>query len=186
MSSEEARIVPSFEEGEGTMAEFLCDGCEHTKAIEFRNYKPGDILRGVVLCSACGEQTFFEMKGTVLSFIPGKYLIIPPSPNVPQDSREKFTEAKLCYFAAALRATAVMQRASLESALNEKGFTKGTLEERIDNALANGDIKKREYTLAHGTRLIGNESIHQAKDINPAEVQPIFGALTQILNKLFE
>lgn len=185
MHAGETRIVPSLEKEGGTMAEFLCDGCGHTKAVEFRNYKPGDKLRGVVLCKGCGQQTFFEMKETILSFVPGKQLIIPPTPNVPQDSREKFMEAKLCYFSLAFRAAAVMLRASVESALAEKGYRRGRLELRIKRAKHYGVIDEQDYTLAHGSRLIGNRAIHTSSDIKPAQIQTLFGAVTEILDKLF-
>lgn len=185
MNDRKVRIVPSLKEKEGAMAEFCCIKCNKIKNVLFQNFLEGDRLRGVVFC-ACGGQTVFETIEQTLSFISSReYPFSSPNPNVPQDARQKFTEAELCYFAPALRAAAIMLRASLESALTEKGIVKGTLDERIERALSDGVISKREYTLAHGTRLVGNDSVHQSSDIKTVEVQGLFGAVTQILDKLF-
>jgi ssDNA-binding Zn-finger/Zn-ribbon topoisomerase 1 len=177
-------IIALKKEGEHEMAEFRCPKCGHVKGIYFQNYKTNDVLRGIVYCS-CGGQALFEMKEQVLSFVSEKDIFPSLNQSVPQDTQDRFMEAKLCYFAPALRATAVMQRACLELALTEKGFNKGTLEERVEDALKKGQIEKQQYLLAHGTRLVGNDAIHTSKVISPASVLAAFGALSEILNSLF-
>ena len=180
-------IIALRKKGGQEMAQFRCIKCGSIKDVYLQAYMPFtpeiDKLRGVDFCK-CGGQTAFELIGNVLTFIASKEQFIPPN-NPPKDAAERFSEAKLCYFAQALRATAVMLRSSLELSLKEKGIAKGTLEEKIDDALAKTFISKREYTLAHATRLIGNDSIHEAENINLVEVESLFGAVTQITNKLF-
>ena len=177
-------IIALEEKGGQKMAEFPCSRCSCIKNIGFGNYKDKDVLRGVVFCE-CGEQTIFEMERNFLSFLPGKMASISHNPNIPEDARQKFTEARLCFFAPAPRAAAIMLRASLESALTERGITARTLELQIDKSLENDVIGKREYTLAHGTRLVGKEAVHKSTETKPAEVLGIFGAVIQILDKVY-
>lgn len=175
-------ITKNGEEQE--MAQIRCVQCQDVKDVFLRSLHDDEILRGVILCP-CGGKTSFELKGNVLSFIASKDFPISDPKHLPNDARERFSEAKLCYFGLALRATAVMLRATVESALKEKGIIKGKLEEKIDVALKQNIISQREYTLAHGTRLVGNESIHDATIITLAEIQGLFGAVAQIMDKIF-
>lgn len=80
-----------------------------------------------------------------------------------------------------------MARSSIERGLSAKGYDKGTLEQRIEAAHKAdkkiiGDV---DLALAHGTRLIGNDAIHEAQTIAPVEVEGALGATVQILNKMF-
>jgi len=110
---------------------------------------------------------------------------ISHNPNIPNDARQKFTEARLCFFAPAPRAAAIMLRASLESALNERDITARNLDKQVEKALEKGVIGQREYAMAHGTRLVGGEAVHKSVEIKPAEVLGIFGAVIQILDKVY-
>lgn len=161
-----------------------CTGCGHTKSVDNGNYKPEDIFRGTIHC-ACGAVTFFELNENTMTFISGKYPFGSPHLGVPKDASDRLEEAKVCYFSGALRASAVMARSALEQGLSAKGFNKGVLEKRIEEAHDKKLIGDTEMALAHGTRLIGNNSIHEAQDIAPIEVEGVLGATIQILNKIF-
>jgi hypothetical protein len=78
-----------------------------------------------------------------------------------------------------------MLRAVVESALKEKGITNWGLEDKIKEALKRKIITEQEGTLAMGTKLIGDDSIHKASVIKLVEVQGLFGAVVQIVDKVF-
>ena len=146
----------------------------------------GDVLRGILTCGDCGEKSVFELKdGYALTDLPGKDILLELNRNAPTQSREMYEEARLCFFGAALRAAAVMGRACLEQALVKKGYTKGKLEEKIDEAKKKGDLYDREVGLAHSSRLVGNDAIHEAKDIIPACLLAALAASATITNHLF-
>jgi hypothetical protein len=105
--------------------------------------------------------------------------------NAPDGAKEMYEQARLCIFGTAYRAAAVMGRASLEQALIARNFTSGLLEEKIDSAKANGTIGNREFSMAHGSRLIGNDAIHKDKVVTPAYLQNALSSAATIVNHLF-
>ena len=167
------------------MVQILCTNpdCRNVKRLEFQNYKPHDTLRAVIACS-CGEQIFFEMDECYLTFVSGKQ-IGGLSTSIPQGTRDRFVEAKLCFFSAALRASTVMARSSVESALDAKKFTAATLDDCIEEAHNQKVLGEEEYLLAHGARLVGNRAIHKEPNIRPEHAESLLVATVQILNALF-
>jgi hypothetical protein len=167
--------------------EFIkCSKCGSIKGVDSHNLSKDEIFRGTIYCR-CGETIFFELEGSIITFVTGKHPFGGINRNVPEDASDRLAEAKLCYFSGALRASAVMARSSIERGLSAKGYDKGKLEQRIE-AAHNDDkniIGDVELALAHGTRLIGNDAIHEAQTIAPVEVEGALGATVQILNKMF-
>lgn len=171
------------------MAELRCINCgaEYDANLTCRRAGAKYKLRGVIFrqCGDCDGRTAFELDRNIISFISSKDYPFAAPKNAPEDAKAKFEEAGLCYFAMALRATVVILRASVESALREKGVVKGSLDDKIREALKNDLIDQRVFAIAHGARLVGNESIHEAKTVDLVEVQALFGATAQIINKLY-
>jgi hypothetical protein len=150
------------------------------------NWLYKDVLRCVLTCGKCEKKTVFQLEGGYgLTYLPGKDILVELNLKAPADSQEMYEQARLCFFGAAYRAAAVMGRACLEQALVGKGFVTGKLEEKIDEAKKKGILGNREYALAHGSRLVGNDSIHEAKDITQAHLLAALAAGATVVNHLW-
>jgi hypothetical protein len=133
----------------------------------------------------CNADTLFELTRNAITFYPGSDTLIELNVTAPDGAKEMYEQARLCIFGTAYRAAAVMGRASLEQALVAKNFTSGLLEEKIDAAKAKGTIGNREFSMAHGSRLIGNDAIHKDKEVTPAYLLNALASAATIVNHLF-
>ena len=190
--SDESKLEPHPNKEVAPMLKLACDGCGRTREIDLPwpfdgryDPRPGDIIRGALVCSHCGGRSPFELREDTLTFKPGKQLVAPLSANAPDSVRDRYTEAEICLHAAAYRAAAVMARAAVEEGLKEIGFTERSLDDRIDEALKQGKIGKEEYSVAHGSRLIGNDAIHDAETVSPGEIPAVLAAAAKVVNHIF-
>ena len=181
-------LATSSENKEEDVMELPCPKCGHAKMVGFERNQghDNDRLRGLIKCE-CGGEIIFEMKPpTTITFFPGEtYMLVFPNSSVPNDAFERFSEARICFFAAAPKAATVMLRSSVESALKVKGYTTGSLNDKINKAVQKKDITKRTNIFAHGSRLLGNMVIHEDIDVSLGESQMMFEVVRKILNELF-
>jgi hypothetical protein len=190
MTTKRSDKLPSPEDKEVTeMPDIACDWCDHSRVVdlEWGMYKvrPGDIIRGLLVCSNCGGRSPFEIRERTITFKPGRQLLTRLNDTVPADVGERYDEAALCLYAAAYRAAAVMSRAAVEQALVNNGITSGTLENKIDEALRQGIIGKEQHSIAHGSRLIGNDAVHKGASVSPGEVPAVLSAAANLINHVF-
>ena len=175
-------------EGED-MAELVCDHCGQTRTLEMRHssHLPGevDILRGTLTCRSCGGKTIFGMQGNAINFYPTKGAYGELSQTIPPKVRHRFLDAELAFYGGSLGGAVAMARSTVEVALEQRGFTQGTLEDQIDAAEAAGALDKTQSMLAHGSRLAGNDALHRAETIEPGAVPPALSASISIANHLF-
>ena len=169
------------------MPRIACDWCGRSREVDMRfsSYSggpPGDILRGIFVCSSCNGRSPFELQEETITFKPGRQLLTPLNDNVPEDVRERYVEAELCLYAAAYRGAAVMGRSAVEQALRNRGLNQRRLEDQIDEALKQGIIGNEQKSIAHGSRLIGNGAVHAADSISPGDVPAVLSAAASLIN----
>lgn len=85
----------------------------------------------------------------------------------------------------ARRGAAVMARATVEDALDTRGVRERELRQSIDVAKTRDLLGDTEVSIAHGSRLVGNNAIHQADRIELGEVPPVLSAAALIVNHLY-
>ena len=120
-------------------------------------------------CSVCG--------GVVLGFAPAsnphKGEVYPrlslPHEAIPERAREYLRQAQETYFQPA--ASIAMSASAIDSMLKAKGYKKGTVYERIDQAAADHIITDDMAKWGHQVRLDGNDQRH-ADENAPLPTQP--------------
>jgi Domain of unknown function (DUF4145) len=120
-------------------------------------------------CSVCG--------GVVLGFAPAsnphKGEVYPrlslPHEAIPERAREFLRQAQETYFQPA--ASIAMSGSAIDSILKAKGYKKGTLYERIDQAAADHIITDDMAKWGHQIRLDGNDQRHHAEENAPLPTQ---------------
>lgn len=172
------------------MATLLCDHCGSSLQLNYqrRIYHEGagaDSIQGVLICRKCGKKTIFGMTDDAISFYPSKVAYGALSANTPQDVRDIFVDAELCFYGMGFRGAVAVSRACVEAGLSHKGITQGVLEQRIDEAKAKDILTETEYMLAHGSRLAGNAALHRAVIIAPSDIPAVLSAVVSIINHLF-
>lgn len=197
VQGEETRLPATIELEVEEMAQIPCAWCgfNHRAIGQTASFSSGspaagvlhqDVLRCVLTCGKCGAKTVFQLEdGYALSYLPGRDILLELNQSVPAEAKEMYEEARLCFFGTALRASAVMGRACLEQALVNNGYTNGTLENKIDEAKKKGDLGDREYGLAHSSRLVGNDAIHEATEVTQPYLLAALAAAATITNHLF-
>ena len=171
------------------MPEILCDHCGSSRLLRYRSSRLAadrrDSIYGVLTCRKCQKKTIFGMIDDAISFYPSEAAYGVLSVNTPQDVRDIFVDAELCFYGMGFRGAVAVSRACVEAGLSHKGITKGTLEKRIDDAKAEDILTETEYMLAHGSRLAGNAALHKATIIVPSDIPAVLSAAVGIINHLF-
>ena len=190
MSGEQLdKLLPPQEEV-AKMPYVGCDWCDRSRLLDIQWNSayppPGDIVRGVFVCSECDRSSPFALRESTITFKPGRQRITPLNAGVPKRVEEFYVEAELCLYAVAYRAAAAMARATVEQVLEEAGLTDRTLDDRINRARDQEIIGQEEHTLAHGSRLVGNDALHEAETISAGEVSAALSVAARIVNHIFK
>jgi hypothetical protein len=172
------------------MAEILCDHCDSSRLLNYQRKmwvsgEGSDSIHGVLTCRQCKKKTIFGMTNDAISFYPSKAAYGALSVNTPQDVRDRFVDAELCFYGMGFRGAVAVSRACVEVGLSHKGITQGHLEQRIDEAKGRDILTETEYMLAHGSRLAGNAALHKATAIAPSDIPAVLSAVVGIMNHLF-
>ena len=183
-----AKLPPEDERRVRYMAQLVCQNCGKERELTVVHHEhlrddAADIIRGVLTCFACNQRTPFGMRNNAINFYPAGQLGTF-TPNVPEIVKDMWLDAELCLYGAGFRGAVAMARATVEEALEQRGF-KGTLEDQIKAALAKGALTDREGMLAHGSRLAGNAALHKEASLDISIVPTALGAAVQIANHLF-
>ena len=183
--------IASKKKGVKKMAEILCDNCGCIRllsyhAIHHTSGEGSDSIYGILTCRRCGHKTIFGMTNDAVSFYPSKKAYGELSENTPQNVRDMFVDAELCFYGMGFRGAVAVSRACVEAGLSHKGITQGKLEERIDEAKSKNILTNTQYMLAHGSRSVGNAALHRAANIAPSDVPTVLSAVVGIINHLFK
>ena len=115
------------------------------------------------------------------------YPIAPPRtlPDIaPLSVRSLFEEASVAETAGALRGAAGLLRATVETLLNERGFTQGPLFDKIEKLRdqgVDGDIVDD----LHEARFLGNDSLHDGVTFAPEEVGDVAALISDAIDQLY-
>jgi len=191
MISRLVKLLLTKRKGVKKMAEVLCDHCGFSRQLNYlcRSVISGegsDSIYGVLTCRKCKQKTIFGMTDNAISFYPSKAAYGALSVNTPQDVKDMFVDAELCFYGMGFRGAVAVSRACVETGLSHKGITQGYLEQRIDEAKGKDILTETEYMLAHGSRLAGNAALHKATIIAPSDVPAVLSAVVGIINHLFQ
>ena len=122
----------------------------------------------ILKCSGCGRAGLAKFhdsgngaSAVLESFHPRALAKAPLPAGVPEGVEKEYREAELCASVEAWRAASAMLRSTLEKALKANGYAKGTLQQEIDDAGADGVITSARKHKAHDDiRVLGNEVVH--------------------------
>jgi len=145
-------------------------------------------------CSGCGRAGLSELhkqgKNTydLGSFHPRALATAALPQTVPDGIKKEFREAELCASVEAWRAASALVRSTLEKTLKINGYTKGTLEAKIDEASADGVITAARKQKAHDDiRVLGNEVVHDDwREVTEEEVELALHYAQRILEDLYD
>ena len=122
----------------------------------------------ILQCSGCGRAGLAKFhdsgngpSAVLESFHPRALAKAPLLVGVPEGVEKEYREAEVCASVEAWRAASAMLRSALEKALKANGYAKGTLQQKINDAAADGVITSARRQKAHDDiRVLGNEVVH--------------------------
>jgi len=125
---------------------------------------------------------------TLASFHPHALETAKLPPDVPEGVGKEYREAELCASVGAWRGASALVRSVLEKTLRINGYTKGSLQQRIDDAAADGVITTARSKKAHeDIRVLGNEVVHDEwRAVDRAEVETGLHYAQRILEDLYD
>jgi hypothetical protein len=150
----------------------------------------------ILRCSGCGRAGLakFHDAGSAApppvleSFYPRALAAAPLPAAVPEGVSNEYREAELCASVEAWRAASALIRSALEKALKANGYSKGTLEKRIDEAATDGVITAARSQRVHeDIRVLGNEVVHDEwRAVDASEVQAALHYAQRLLEDLYD
>ncbi len=168
-----------------------CSGCGRAMEINIgqqvvwsgpnQSSNPRKII-GSAICRECKAGTGFEIVDNLINYVSGKssYGIINSS--LSEIVKTLFSEAEMCFRNGSPDAAVAMCRSSIDIALTEKGISGGNLYNKIENAKK--VLSDIEIGLAHASRLVTNDAIHNGELMALSDIPSILSATVRILNKL--
>jgi hypothetical protein len=110
------------------------------------------------------------------------------SSDIPSDIANVFAEAVITLSANCPRASAVMSRRTLEAITVEKGETKGTLAERLNNLGTKGVLHPTLSDWAKEVRLVGNAGAHfdPIEKVTIDDARQLVSFIRELLKYLYE
>ena len=130
-------------------------------------------------CAGCGRGGIAKIhcnnsvhEGALEAFYPMAIEHAKIPSGVPEGILKEYREAELCASFGAWRAASALLRSTLEKTLKANGYSKGTLEGKIDEAAKDGIITGGRRKKAHDDiRVLGNDMLHEAwREITEDEV----------------
>jgi hypothetical protein len=153
------------------------------------------ILYKLLRCAGCGRGGIATIhdKGRVVdgvleAFYPVSVENVKISSQVPEKIVAEFRQAELCASFGAWRAASAMLRSALEKTLNESGYIKGTLKDKIDKAAADAVITDARRKRAHqDIRVLGNDVLHDEwREVEEEEVNASHHYTQRILEDFYD
>lgn len=160
---------------------------------EYEGQPFGRVVFKLLRCSRCGRGGVAKIHDQVSapkleSFYPRAVNTATLPSGVPDGVLKEYREAELCASVEAWRAASALLRSALEKTLKANGYQKGTLQQRIDEAAADGVITAARKQKAHDdVRVLGNEVVHDDwRAVTEDEVQSALHYVQRILEDLYD
>ena len=135
------------------------------------------------ICNFCKEPVFVKNQGEIVYPNP---LPTPSDQSIPDHIRTDLDEAKQCFSVNAFRACAVMARRAIQSAVMDKGASKGTLVAQINELEAQGEITRDLKEWATAVRWVGNDAAHPNKEpVGKDDAEAVLKLAEQFLNVIY-
>jgi hypothetical protein len=152
------------------------------------------IMYRLLACSGCGRGGLAKFHdsgrgpGTLESFFPRSVESASLPESVPAGIVNEYREAELCASVEAWRAASALLRSTLEKTLKASGYTKGSLQQKIDDASGDGVITAARKQKAHDDiRVLGNEVVHDEwRQVTEEEVEVASHYAQRILEDLYD
>lgn len=170
----------------------FCPNCKQRTNLIHRADYPININYQYEICECNGCDFFFLVKrfrsdDRILEIWP-KTLPESVDEKIPENIRQDFTEAYLCFSVGAYRACAVMARRALQNLCIEKGAKKDAkLEQQIDFLQSKGIITVELQNWAHEVRMVGNDGAHpnQHELVGESDARDILDLLKQFCQVMY-
>ena len=149
----------------------------------------------ILRCSGCGRAGLAKFhdggggQSAVLeSFHPRALARATLPAGVPEGVEKEYREAEVCASVEAWRSASALLRSTLEKTLKGNGYTKGTLQQKIDEAAADGVITAARKQKAHDDiRVLGNEVVHDdSRSVSEDEVVSALHYAQRVLEDLYD
>jgi hypothetical protein len=174
----------------GDYGSLLTDGSH-----PFKNSQYARIHWRLLRCSGCsraGLAKFHDngnaQSAVLESFHPRALASAGLPTAVPDGIAREYREAELCASVEAWRAASALLRSTLEKTLKANGYTKGSLQQKIDDAANDGIITSARRQKAHDDiRVLGNEVVHDDwRPVDEGEVQAALHYAQRILEDFYD
>lgn len=108
--------------------------------------------------------------------------------DVPDGIAREYREAEDCAAIGATRAASALFRSTLEKTLKANGYTRGTLEAKIDEAAGEGAITASLQEAVHeDVRVLGNDVLHDKwREVTPEEVVDSHRYVQRVLEAFYD
>lgn len=128
------------------------------------------------------------LQGTLEDFYPISIQSASIPTDVPPGIATEFREAERCESYGTYRASSALYRSTLEKALKANGYNKGSLEDKIDLAAADGVITEARRKRAHeDIRVLGNDVLHDEwRQVTEQEVAAAHQYTARILEDFYD
>lgn len=164
------------------------------KQHEFNDQTFSRIHWRILRCSGCGRAGLAKfhdngrLPAILESFYPRALSSAPFPRAVPDGIVKEYREAEVCASVEAWRAASALLRSTLEKALKANGYSKGSLQAKIDEAAADGVITAARSQKAHeDIRVLGNEVVHDEwRQVTEDEVQSALHYAQRVLEDLYD
>ena len=165
------------------------------KPHQFKKQNFRRILYVLVRCAGCGRGGLAKIHdngrvvdGVLEAFLPVSVENVKIPDNVPEKITAEFREAELCASFGALRAASAMLRSALEKTLEENGYKRGVLRDKIDEAANDGIITEARRKRAHeDIRVLGNDVLHDEwREVTQEEVSSAHHYTQRILEDFYD
>jgi len=109
-------------------------------------------------------------------------------PDVPQHIASAADEAHRCFSIGSLRAAVLLARSVVEATAKEKGITRGTLANRIDEMADQNLVREYVKDGAHEVRHLGNDMAHGdfVLPVELSEAELVLALMDEVLGEVFQ
>lgn len=162
---------------------------------EFEGNRFKRIIYRLMGCGGCGRGGLAKIhdsgqpeKVILESFFPMSIERAKIPDNVPDDIVAEYREAETCASFEAWRAASALLRSTLEKTLKANGYTKGSLEDKIDEAAKDEIITESRRKKAHeDVRVLGNDVLHEEwREIKEDEIENSHHYVQRILEDFYD
>jgi len=169
-----------------------------TRAVEIENPKRlgihGPIRYRILRCNSCLSGILYEEyeifvigygKSLQKHLYPSN-LPVPVDERIPEDIRNPFYEARLCFEHHAHNAAACVARKALQRLCIKLGASKEErwLSKQLKHLVENGKITRESFDLAMAVKIVGDEGAH-LEDVSPEDVQEALDLLDHLTDRIF-